>query len=117
MGDLGSLMLGGVMMTVSFSVKSGSFYWWEVSLFSIYDICCTGLLVFQAKGTKVFRQALLSPLLKNGHIAEPKVVVRYWIVGGIIGNCLIAIAITDRSLWLKHDKPSSIPLIGELNVL
>ena len=62
MGDLGSLMLGGVMMTVSFLLRQrvALFIGGRYLYFRIYDICCTGLLFSQAKGTKVLSRAPFS---------------------------------------------------------
>ena len=55
MGDLGSLMLGGVMMTVSFLLRPtrvalliGGRYLYR----RIYDICYTGLLFFSSEREK-----------------------------------------------------------------
>ena len=86
MGDFGSLMLGGVMMTIAFLIHQ------EFVL-----VIAGGIFIFQffssfiqeiyinKKGRRLFRAAPYHEgLVKNYLIAEPKVVVRFWIIASVL---------------------------------
>ena len=87
MGDLGSLMLGGVMMTVSFLLRQEWLFLLVggIFIFEFMTSVVQDYYFLKRKGRRFFRQAPFHRSLKNGHgIAEPKVVVRYWIVAALL---------------------------------
>ena len=86
MGDFGSLMLGGVLMTISFLIHQ------EVIL-----VIAGGIFIFQffssfiqemfisRKGRRLFRAAPYHEgMVKKYRTAEPKVVVRFWIIAAVL---------------------------------
>ncbi len=86
MGDCGSLMIGGVLMTISFLIHQ------EVILLIV-----GGVFIFQFfssiiqevflkyKGKRLFRAAPYHEgLTKNHKMSEAKVVVRFWIVSAML---------------------------------
>ena len=87
MGDLGSLMLGGVMMTVSFLLRQEILFLLVGGIFVVEFLTSVvqDYYFLKRKGRRFFRQAPLHRTFKNGRgIAEPKVVVRYWIVASLL---------------------------------
>lgn len=86
MGDFGSLMLGGVLMTIAFLIHQ------EFIL-----VIAGGIFIFQffssfiqeiyinKKGRRLFRAAPYHEgLVKNYLTAEPKVVIRFWIIASLL---------------------------------
>lgn len=87
MGDFGSLMLGGVLMTISFLIREEAIFLivGGVIIFEFMTSAVQDYYFIKTKGMRFFRQAPFHRSLKNGHgIAEPKVVVRYWIISAVI---------------------------------
>ena len=97
MGDLGSLMLGGVMMTISFLLRQEWLFLLigGIFIFEFFTSVSQEYYFINRKGQRAFREAPFHRSLKNGHgIAEPKVVVRYWIVAALLATIgLIALKI------------------------
>lgn len=86
MGDFGSLLMGGVLMTISFLIHQEGVL-----------VIAGGIFIFQffssfiqeqyisKKGRRLFRGAPYHEgLVKSYKMAEPKVVVRFWIVAAIL---------------------------------
>ena len=87
MGDFGSLMLGGVLMTISFMIREEVVFLivGGVIIFEFLSSVIQDYVFIQAKGKRLFYEAPFHRSLKNGHgIAESKVVVRYWIIAAVI---------------------------------
>ena len=87
MGDFGSLMLGGVLMTISFLIREEVVFLivGGVIIFEFLSSAIQDYVFIKRKGMRLFRQAPFHRSLKNGHgISEPKVVVRYWIITAVI---------------------------------
>jgi len=87
MGDFGSLMLGGVLMTISFLIREEVIFLivGGVIIFEFFSSVIQDLYFIRIKGQRFFREAPFHRSLKNGHgMAEPKVVVRYWIIAAVL---------------------------------
>jgi phospho-N-acetylmuramoyl-pentapeptide-transferase len=87
MGDLGSLMLGGVMMTISFLLRQEMVFVLVggIFVFEFLTSVVQDYYFIRMKGQRFFRQAPFHRSLNKSHgIAEPKVVVRYWIVAAML---------------------------------
>ena len=92
MGDFGSLMLGGVLMTISFLIREEVIFLivGGVIVFEFLSSAVQDYYFINMKGMRFFRQAPFHRSLKNGHgIAEPKVVVRYWILSAVVAAIAI----------------------------
>ena len=89
MGDLGSLMLGGVMMTVAFLLRQEMIFVvvGGIFIFEFLSSAVQDYYFFKFKGRRLFRQAPFHRSLNKSHgIAEPKVVVRYWILAAMMAS-------------------------------
>ncbi|MEC7985437.1 MAG: phospho-N-acetylmuramoyl-pentapeptide-transferase [Myxococcota bacterium] len=92
MGDFGSLMIGGVLMTISFLIREEVIFLivGGVIVFEFLSSAVQDYYFIKLRGMRFFRQAPFHRSLKNGHgIAEPKVVVRYWIVSAVVAAIAI----------------------------
>jgi phospho-N-acetylmuramoyl-pentapeptide-transferase len=82
MGDTGSLALGGAIATVAILIKMEI---WLVLICGIWVIETLSVIiqvgVFKRTGKRVFRMAPIHHHFELKGWAEPKVVVRFWIVG------------------------------------
>ena len=97
MGDFGSLLLGGVLMTIAFLLHqevilliSGGIF-----LFQFFTSAIQDYYFFKFKGQRYFRSAPFHEgLVKSYKMAEAKIVVRYWIVSAILAAfCLVVMKI------------------------
>ena len=93
MGDFGSLLLGGVLMTIAFLmhqevilVISGGIF-----MFQFFSSAIQDYYFIKSKGERGFRGGPFHQGLKNSYkMAEAKIVVRYWIVSAILAAmCLV----------------------------
>ena len=87
MGDFGSLMLGGVLMTISFMIREEVVFLivGGVIIFEFLSSVIQDYVFIKGKGMRLFYEAPFHRSLKKGHgIAESKVVVRYWIIAAVI---------------------------------
>ncbi len=91
MGDTGSLALGGAIATVAILLKKEI---WLVLICGIWVIETLSVIiqvaVFKRTGKRVFRMAPIHHHFELKGWAEPKVVVRFWIVGILFA--LVALA-------------------------
>lgn len=86
MGDCGSLMLGGVLMTVSFLLHQEAILLIAGGIF-IFQFMSSIIqeLFLKYKGKRLFRSAPFHEgLTKSYKMAEAKVVVRFWIVSSML---------------------------------
>ncbi|MFH2202190.1 MAG: phospho-N-acetylmuramoyl-pentapeptide-transferase [Elusimicrobiota bacterium] len=83
MGDTSSLFLGGVIGTVAICVKQELLLPIVAGVFLVETLSViVQMASFKLRGGKrVFRMAPLHHHFEEGGIAEPKVTVRFWIVG------------------------------------
>jgi phospho-N-acetylmuramoyl-pentapeptide-transferase len=84
MGDVGSLSLGGVIATVSLIIKK------EILILIIGGVfvleaasVIIQVLVYKMKRKRVFKMAPLHHHFELSGWAETKVVIRFWILGGL----------------------------------
>ncbi|GHU51416.1 hypothetical protein FACS1894200_11560 [Spirochaetia bacterium] len=84
MGDVGSLSLGGVIATISLIIKK------EILLLVIGGVFILEIvsvviqvLSFKLRGKRVFKMAPLHHHFELSGWAETKVVIRFWILGGL----------------------------------
>jgi phospho-N-acetylmuramoyl-pentapeptide-transferase len=91
MGDTGSLALGGAVATVAILLKKEI---WLLLICGVWVIETLSVIiqvaVFKRTGNRVFRMAPIHHHFELKGWAEPKVVVRFWIVGILFA--LIALA-------------------------
>ncbi len=93
MGDFGSLLLGGVLMTIAFLLHqevilliSGGIF-----LFQFFTSAIQDYYFLRKVGGRYFRGAPFHEgLVKSYKMAEAKIVVRYWIVSALLAAfCLV----------------------------
>jgi phospho-N-acetylmuramoyl-pentapeptide-transferase len=84
MGDVGSLSLGGVVAAVSLMIKKeilvliiGGVFVLEIASVVIQVVS------FKLRKKRVFRMAPIHHSFELGGLAETKVVIRFWILGGL----------------------------------
>jgi phospho-N-acetylmuramoyl-pentapeptide-transferase len=84
MGDVGSLSLGGVIATVSLIIKK------EILVLIIGGVfvleaasVIVQVLVYKVKKRRIFNMAPLHHHFELSGWAETKVVIRFWILGGL----------------------------------
>jgi phospho-N-acetylmuramoyl-pentapeptide-transferase len=84
MGDVGSLSLGGVVATISLIIKK------EILILIIGGVfvleaasVIIQVLVFKLRKKRVFKMAPLHHHFEESGWAETKVVIRFWILGGL----------------------------------
>jgi phospho-N-acetylmuramoyl-pentapeptide-transferase len=91
MGDTGSLALGGAIATVAILIKKEI---WLLLICGIWVIETLSVIiqvfVFKRTGKRVFRMAPIHHHFELKGWAEPKVVIRFWIVGILFA--LVALA-------------------------
>ena len=96
MGDFGSLLLGGVLMTISFLIHQEVILLIAGAIF-VFQLASSFVQeqFFKYKGMRLFRAAPYHEgLVKNYLMAESKVVVRFWIVAAILAaSALITLKI------------------------
>jgi len=86
MGDTGSMFLGGILGTIVVSLKQ------EVLLFLVGGIFLAEILSvviqdwigIQRIGRRIFFRAPLHHTFQHRGIGETKIVIRFWIVAGIL---------------------------------
>lgn len=86
MGDFGALMLGGVLMTISFLLHK-EFVFLIVGGIFIFQFFSSVVQeqFLKRKGMRLFRAAPYHEgLTKNHKISEPKVVIRFWIIASML---------------------------------
>jgi len=91
MGDVGSLSLGGTLGTIAVIIKQ------EVLLLfigGVFIIEAVSVLLqvgsFKLRGKRIFKMAPIHHHFELKGVAEPKIIVRFWIIGIILG--LVAIS-------------------------
>jgi phospho-N-acetylmuramoyl-pentapeptide-transferase len=84
MGDVGSLSLGGVVATISLIIKK------EILILIIGGVfvleaasVIIQVLVYKLRKKRVFKMAPLHHHFEESGWAEAKVVIRFWILGGL----------------------------------
>jgi phospho-N-acetylmuramoyl-pentapeptide-transferase len=92
MGDTGSIALGGILATLAVLLKLevlfvivGGVFIAETASSFIQEKIGVGLI-----GRRIFYRAPLHHNYEHGGLAETKVVIRFWIVSGILA--LLALA-------------------------
>lgn len=97
MGDFGSLLLGGVLMTVAFLLHQEAILLISggIFLFQFFTSAIQDYYFIRRKGQRFFRGAPFHEgLVASYKMAEAKIVVRYWIVSAILAAlCLVALKI------------------------
>jgi phospho-N-acetylmuramoyl-pentapeptide-transferase len=85
MGDVGSLMLGGVIGTIAILVKQ-EILLFVVGLVFVIEIFSVILQVTSYKITKkrIFKMAPLHHHFQLNGVSEPKIIIRFWIIAIII---------------------------------
>ncbi len=91
MGDTGSLALGGSIAAISILVKKE---FWLLFICAIFVIESLSVIIqvayFKRTGKRVFRMAPIHHHFELKPLAEPKVVVRFWIVGILLALLTLA---------------------------
>ena len=97
MGDFGSLLLGGVLMTVAFLLHQEAILLISggIFLFQFFTSAIQDYYFIRRKGQRFFRGAPFHEgLVASYKMAEAKIVVRYWIVSAILAAlCLVSLKI------------------------
>lgn len=97
MGDFGSLLLGGVLMTVAFLLHQEAILLISggIFMFQFFTSAIQDYYFLRRKGQRYFRGAPYHEgLVASYKMAEAKIVVRYWIVSAILAAiCLVALKI------------------------
>jgi phospho-N-acetylmuramoyl-pentapeptide-transferase len=81
MGDVGSMALGGAMGTVAVLIKQEILLVFVGGLFVLEAVSVIlQVISFKARGRRIFRMAPLHHHFELAGWAEPKVIIRFWIL-------------------------------------
>ena len=81
MGDVGSMALGGAMGTVAVLIKQEILLVFVGGLFVLEAVSVIlQVISFKARGRRIFRMAPLHHHFELAGWAEPKVIIRFWII-------------------------------------
>ncbi len=92
MGDTGSITLGGILGTVMVLLKQEFLFFLlgGVFLAELVSVAIQDWLGIQVLGRRIFYRAPIHHTFQHRGLSEPKIVVRFWIVSGMLA--LLALA-------------------------
>ena len=92
MGDMGSLMLGGVLGTIMVLLKQEVLFFLLGGIFlaEIVSVMIQDWLGIQVLGRRLLFRAPIHHTFQHRGMSEPKIVMRFWIVAAVLALLSLA---------------------------
>lgn len=92
MGDTGSMALGGMLGTMMILLKQEALFFLVGGIFlaELASVAIQDWLGIQVLGKRIFYRAPIHHTFQHRGIAEPKIVIRFWIIAGVLALLSLA---------------------------